>query len=288
MRRVLAVDLGGTKAAVGQVDESGRLSDRRRAPAAPTLDGTVERIAADASGVDAVGVIVPGLCTPGGDVWCPNLWGDVYVPLRAALEARLDVPVVIDCDRAGYVTGEAWRGVAHGLRDVVFVAVGTGIGVGILADGRVLRGAHGTAGSAGWAALSERWDDEFARCGCWESHAAGPAIASRHGAATAADVVAAARGGDTRARAALADAAAWTGRGIATLVSVIDPSVVVLGGGVMYGAGDFLLDPIRDEVVRWAQPIAARQCRIVLSTLGEDAGLFGAARLALDALEANG
>src|SRR5690606_21215957 len=162
----------------------------------------------------------------------------------------------------------------------------TGIGVGILADGRVLRGAHGTAGSAGWAALCERWDDAFARCGCWESHAAGPAIACRYGAATAADVVNAARSGDERARAALGEAAAWTGRGVATLVSVIDPSVVVLGGGVMHGAGDLLLDPIRCEVARWAQPIAARQCRVVLSTLGEDAGLLGAARLALDALEA--
>ena len=285
MRHVLAVDLGGTKASSARVDASGRVSDRRRAAAMPTLDLTVDRIVADVQHVSAVGVIVPGLCTPDGQAWCPNLWGDAYVPLRAALEARLDVPVVIDSDRAGYVTGEAWCGAARGVRDVVFVAVGTGIGVGILAEGRVLRGVHGTAGSAGWAALSSRWDDEFARCGCWESQAAGPAIARRFGDGTAADVVAAARGGDQRARAILDDAAAWTGRGIATLVSVIDPAIVVLGGGVMHGAGELLLDPIRAEVVRWAQPIAARDCRVVLSTLGEDAGLLGAARLALDALE---
>ena len=286
MSRVLAVDLGGTKAAIGRVDGDGRVHGRRRAAAPPTLEETVACIAEDATGVDAVGVIVPGLCTADGQAWCPNLWGDVHVPLRAALDARLDVPVAIDCDRAGYVMGEAWMGTAQGVRDVVFVAVGTGIGVGILSGGHVLRGAHGTAGSAGWSALSDCWDDEFARCGCWEAHAAGPAIAKAFGAPSTADVVAAARAGDTRAVAALGEAAAWTGRGVATLVSVLDPALVVLGGGVMHGAGDLLLDPIRDEVARWAQPIAARQCRIVLSTLGENAGLLGAARLALDALEA--
>lgn len=287
MSRVLAVDLGGTKAALGRVDEDGRVHGRRRTAAPASLDDTVACIAEDAIGVDAVGVIVPGLCTPDGRAWCPNLWGDVHVPLRDALQSRLAVPVAIDCDRAGHVVGEAWRGTAQGVRDVAFVAVGTGIGVGIIAGGHVVRGAHGTAGSAGWSALCERWDDEFARCGCWEAHAAGPAIAKAFGAASAADVVAAAREGDARAIAALRDAAAWTGRGIATLVSVLDPALVVLGGGVMHGAGDLLLDPIREAIARWAQPIAARQCRVVLSTLGEDAGLFGAARLALDALEAS-
>jgi len=165
----------------------------------------------------------------------------------------------------------------------VFVAIGTGIGVGILSDGRVLRGAHGIAGAAGWFALDPAWTEAYGTMGCWEAEAAGPAIARRAGRSDAGEVVEAARAGDPGARAVIARAAGYTAMGVANLVSVINPEVVVLGGGLGYGAADLLLDPVRAGVRRWAQPIAAARCRIEASQLGEDAGLLGAARLALDA-----
>ncbi|HEY8535910.1 MAG TPA: ROK family protein [Vicinamibacterales bacterium] len=285
MTTVLAVDLGGTKTALARVDADGTVRDRRRLPAAHDVDGSVAQIAEAASNVHAVGVIVPGIYTPaGGTAWCPNLWGTDEVPLLDALRARLDVPVAIDSDRAGYVLGESWLGAARGLRDVAFVALGTGIGVGILSGGRVLGGAHGIAGAAGWFALDPRWTEEYGRTGCWEAEAAGPAIARHAGAPDAHAAAEAARRGDRRARAAFERAARYTAMGIANLISVLNPEAVVLGGGVGQGAADLLLEPIRAEVGRWAQPVAAARCRIVLTELGEDAGLLGAARLALDLL----
>jgi glucokinase len=283
---VLAVDLGGTKTAIARVDEHGDVRDRLTLPAARTLDATAAQIigAAGAAGpCDAVGVIVPGIYNPKtGGAWCPNLWGRDEVPLRRMLAERLALDVFIDSDRAGYVLGEAWLGAASGLRDALFVAVGTGIGVGILAGGRVVRGAGGIAGAAGWFALSPDWKETYAAVGCWEAEAAGPAVARRAGLSDAAAVAAAARSGDPRALAALDHAARFTAMGIANLISAFDPEAVVLGGGLMVGAGDLLLDRIRAEVSRWAQPIASSRCRIELTRLGADAGLLGAARLALD------
>lgn len=285
MATVLAVDLGGTKTALARVDAQGAVGDRRTLVSSPTLEGSVEQIAAAAIGVDAVGVVVPGIYTVStGRAWCPNLWGMEDVPLRDALRDRLNVDVFIDSDRSGYVLGESWLGAARGLRDVAFVAIGTGIGVGILSDGAVIRGAHGIAGAAGWFALNHEWIEPYAQVGCWEAEAAGPAVARLAGAGDAKTVVASARAGDRAALDVLHRAARYTGMGVANLISVLNPEVVVLGGGLMQGAGDLLLDRIRATAARWAQPIAAARCRIELTQLGEAAGLLGAARLALDGI----
>ncbi|HWR51973.1 MAG TPA: ROK family protein [Bryobacteraceae bacterium] len=282
MSRVLAVDLGGTKHASALVDEAGGVTEKRKLPADRSLEGTVSQIAdrASGSGIDRVGIIVPGIYDPrNGTAWAPNLWGWDPVPLRAALERRLSVPATIASDRAGYVLGEQWLGAARGLQDVAFVAVGTGIGVGILSGGRLIEGAHGIAGAAGWMAVDRAWKPEYERTGCWEWEAAGPAVARRAGLDSAQAVVEAACKGDERAMAALEETASFLAMGIANLISILDPDAVILGGGLMQ-AGDVLLERIRAHVPRWAQPIAARLTRIELTALGEDAGLFGAARLA--------
>lgn len=287
MRRVLAVDLGGTKTAVAYVDQGGAIQDHRKLAAAHTLEGTVAQIAEAAAGASAVGIIVPGIYdAQTGRAWCPNLWGAEEAPLLEALKARIDTPVVIDSDRAGYVLGEVWLGAARGLKDVVFVAVGTGIGAGILSNGKVIRGAHGIAGAAGWMALSPEWKDIYAQTGCWEAESAGPAVARIGGAANAQGVVAAARSGDVSARGVLDHAARFIGLGVANLISILNPEAVVLGGGLIQGAGDLMMGTIRAAAARWAQPVAARRCRIEITQLGENAGLLGAARLALfDALK---
>ena len=132
----------------------------------------------------------------------------------------------------------------------------------------------------GWFALDPRWRDDYGRMGSFEAEAAGPALARRFGAASAEDVAEAARGGDPAARRAVDETVEWLAMGTANLISALNPQVVVLGGGLMQAAGLFL-EPLRHAVRRWAQPLAADQCRIELTTLGEDAALFGAARLAL-------
>ncbi len=282
---VLAVDFGGTKTAIALVDENGSIHERRVLASARTVTASVEQIASVSDGWDAAGIVVPGIYDDAtGLAWCPNLWGPSKVPLREAVRNRLGTNVFIDSDRAGCVLGESWLGAARGLRHVVFVASGTGIGVGILADGAVVRGAGGVAGAAGWFALTPEWKDAYRSVGCWEAEAAGPSVARRAGLADGAAVVTAARAGNRAAVEALDRAARFTAMGIANLISAFNPEAVVLGGGFIAGAGDLILNRIRAEVVRWAQPVAASCCRIDVTTLGEDAALLGAARLALDGI----
>jgi glucokinase len=281
MSTVLAVDLGGTKTAMALVDDSGRITLPTKNLAEHSLDAIAEQIADRAREVDAVGVIVPGIYdNRTGMAWCPNLWGWDEVPLRDALISRLRVPVVIDSDRCGYVLGEQWLGAARGLSDVVFIAIGTGIGAGILCDGKLIRGAHGIAGAAGWFALDREWRESYAQTGCWETEAAGPGVARNAGMLNGEAVIAAAHRGDEAARHVLTRAATYTGMAVANLISLLNPEMVVLGGGFMQGAADLMFNRIRDEAARWAQPIAFRRTRIEQSALGESAGTLGAARLA--------
>jgi glucokinase len=225
-------------------------------------------------------MVVPGIYDPvTGQAWAPNLWGDRQVAVRDALAELLPVRLTIDSDRSGYLLGESWLGVARGCTDAVFLGVGTGIGAGILCAGRVVRGAAGIAGAVGWFATDADWTPQ-GTLGCWEAQAAGPALARRAHALTAEAVTDAAQKGDAVAQRAVAAVAHALAMGIANLISALNPQIVVLGGGLMQ-ASDLFLEPIRRAVPRWAQPISARQCRIEPSALGEDAGLFGAARLAL-------
>ncbi len=289
----LAIDLGGTKASFAVVDSQGAVLSRSKRPSHEggtvlSFDALAEAAtdslsAAGLSWPDlrGVGLVVPGIYNPRtGQAWAPNLWGRDEVPLLGELRARLPGRVVIDSDRSGYVLGEAWRGAARDSTDVVFLAVGTGIGAGILSHGRLVRGHGGIAGAVGWFALDPRWHDDYGRMGSLEAEAAGPALARRLGAASAEEVAEAARRGDPAARRAVDETVEWLAMGTANLISAFNPEVVVLGGGLMQAA-DLFLDPVRRAVRRWAQPLAAEQCRIELTRLGEDAALFGAARLAL-------
>lgn len=292
MSPVLAVDLGGTKVSFAVVDADGTVRARAKRPSheggaalshdalAASAAETVRAAGLRWTDVRAAGVVVPGIYDPAtGRAWAPNLWGRDEVPLGEELRKRLPVPVVVDSDRSGYVLGEAWRGAARDCKDVVFLAVGTGIGAGILSHGRLVRGSGGIAGAVGWFALDPRWREDFGRMGSFEAEAAGPALARRLGAPSAEDVAAAARRGEPAARRAVDETVEWLAMGIANLVSALNPQVVVLGGGLMQ-ASDLFLEPVRHAVRRWAQPLAVDQCRIELTQLGEDAALLGAARLA--------
>jgi glucokinase len=186
----------------------------------------------------------------------------------------------------------------------VFLTVGTGIGAGLIADGRLVSGTRGVAGAAGWLVIERDWKPEYARVGCLEALGAGPAVArlaesalrqtpqslmasiarQQGGKVTAEVVAAAARRRDPLARRILEEVGDNLGRGVASIVSLLNPEVVVLGGGLA-GAGELILRPLRRAVRKWGQPLAARQARIVRSKLGEEAGFLGAARYALLRLE---
>ena len=252
----------------------------------------------------ACGITVPGIYRANsGTVWAPNIPGWDDYPLRAELESALgpSVRVVIDSDRAAYILGETWRGAAAGARDAIFLAVGTGIGAGIMTDGRVLRGHADIAGAIGWLALDRPFEPRYVSCGQFEYRASGPGLAAvaselvatdttyggelravARNVMTAAHVFAAHERGDPVARRVIDDAIAFWGMAAANLVSLFNPETIVFGGGV-FGPATRFLPQIRAEATQWAQPISMQQVRFVASTLGGDAGLYGAARLALEA-----
>lgn len=308
----LGIDLGGTKIAAGVVASSGKLrSNVRVVTPASGVKNALKAIfdaahaAVAASGLDwqpirAIGVGVPGAYDPKTEtVWAPNLPGWKKVPLKRRLEDALERPVFVEGDRNVQALAEAWLGSGKGARNLVFLTVGTGIGAGIIADGRLIPGARGVAGAAGWLVTESQWRAEFGRVGCLEFHGAGPAVAriaaralradprslvqklaaQRQGKITAEVVAAAARRGDATARRVLEEVGTNLGRGVASIICLLNPEVVVLGGGLA-GAGEFILRPLRRAVRQWGQPLASRQVRIVRSRLGVDAGILGAARYA--------
>ena len=288
----LAADLGGTKVAVARVDESGEVTYPLQAPTPPTgglavvesIAGLMHRL--PAKGAVGLGVGVPGLAYPDGAVWAPNIRGWERMPLRELLCERLGLPVLVESDRNAFVTGEAWQGSAKGCSDVVFVAIGTGIGAGIISGGRLIRGFGELAGCAGWIAVREHFRPAYRAIGCLESHVAGPGIARAarrvfQRPIEAREVVQRAQRGDERAREVLAKAGHDLGLALANLVDILNPQMIVIGGGVA-GAGNLLLGPARATLRRWAQPLAAKQVRIRRSHLGTWAGLLGAARLCFD------
>jgi glucokinase len=191
--------------------------------------------------------------------------------------------LVVESDRNASVLGEAWAGAARGARDAIYLIVGTGIGAGIISGGELVRGAAELSGCAGWLVAM----DCDGRMRPLEELSAGPAI-GRAGAkalgareASAQQVFELAATGNTAAQAVIENAAQNLGIAVANLISLFNPEVVVLGGGVGT-AGPALLDPLRATALRWAQPLAAKSVRIEASTLGANAPLLGAAYLALN------
>ena len=308
------IDVGGTKIASALFTCEGEISAREKVAidsaggdaAAVQVAGRIRALAAAAaeSGgrLAAVGICVPGIAySASGKVWAPNIPGWDQYPLIEKIRGLCSapVPLVLESDRSAYVAGEAWQGAAAGAADAVFLAVGTGIGAGIVSGGRILHGHEDIAGAVGWFGLDPDFKAEYAAMGCFEAEASGNSLArkarerlgqgrassmpdlagGRLEAVTAEVVAAAARSGDVLALEIVAEAVAYLGMGIANIVSLLNPEIVVVGGGLFHAA-DVLLEPVRREVGRWAQPLAARGVRIELSGLGEDAGLYGCGRLA--------
>ncbi|MGA8531843.1 MAG: ROK family protein [Acidobacteriaceae bacterium] len=289
---VLAADLGATNIRVARVSSTGRISHRRQTPV-PSAGGAavVEALALllreiPREGVRGVGVDVPGLAYGNGDVWAPNIRGWKRMPLGKLLRGKLRLPVVVESDRNAFVMGEAWKGAARNCANVIFLAIGTGIGAGILMDGRLLRGHGELAGCVGWMAVRDQYLPHYRSVGCLESHAAGPGIglaASRKlGRKISAQQAASlAAEGNERARQVLRDAGGYLGLALANLVSTLNPEMIVLGGGVAE-AGELVLKTARRTMMRWGQPIAVQQVRVEPSQLGDSASLLGAAKLAFN------
>jgi glucokinase len=303
------VDLGGTKLAVAVVSPEGELLAQIQEPTCqdgpePGLEQIVRLARAllespnlAAYPIEAVGVGIPAVLERDRDfvIWAPNLHGWRDVALRPALEAALGLPVCVEYDGHTAVLAEAWLGAGRGFHSIVDLILGTGIGGGMILEGRLLRGLNRLAGAAGWFVLASDpnlHEERAESIGFWEAMAAGPGLALRARAElslhpdsalaplgdrlTAVDVFAAAEQGDRLANDLLDRLAGWLGLGIANIVSLVNPQVVILGGG-MGSQCTRLLPSIQEVVQRWAQPISARSVQLKVSPLGARAGLLGAA-----------
>jgi glucokinase len=319
VRFVLGIDIGGTNLVVGAVAEDGSALHALRSEVTRPEEGsdavlgrlrTMGRAVMDdtrrlvpGAQFAGVGVGAPGpLDTKRGVVLLtPNL-GWVNLPLRQLMQDALSVPVMIDNDANCAVLGEWWMGAARGAKQVIGITIGTGIGGGIIVGGRLYHGASDCAGEIGHTTVEV--NGRRCKCGnygCLEAYASGPAIARRaveaieagqpsrlpdyvEGALekiTAQTVYQAAHDGDELAEEVVGDTAKFLGAGIANMINIFNPEIVVVFGGVTY-AGDRLFGPLKREVAKRAFKPAVAVCRIVPAELTGTAGVYGAARTFID------
>lgn len=311
---VLGIDLGGTKLALAVFMETGELvsrkvialEGRKGTEAGKLITGQIIEFLEDADyGIQSIGISVPGIAYLNtGRVWAPNIPGWDDYPLHEEVkQVSGNIPVNIDSDRACYILGEQWQGNAQNCRDAIYLAVGTGIGAGILVNGTVLRGANDIAGAVGWMALCKPYQTKYIPCGCFEHYASGNGIAklARENIAadkayngilkgmkasniTASDVFDAYEKKDPIAAQVITGAVKFWGMAAANLVSIFNPEKIIFGGGV-FGPAVKLLPEIKEEAAKWAQPVSITQVKIESSALNSDAGVYGAGFLAIQALK---
>jgi glucokinase len=310
---VIGIDLGGTKIQSLVVDGTGQIlgEDRRPTVAGEGLDAVVDRMmesvgrALDQSGVAptaarAVGVSAPGPCDfdHGVLLHAPNLPGWVNVPLTTLIEERLGLPTFLENDANAAALAEARYGAGQGARHLIYLTISTGIGGGLILDGGIYRGADGTAGELGHVTVDEQ--GPLHNCGmrgCLEVLASGTAIgrmaqeaalagrserlatAAAGGELNAVAVHAAAEAGDPVADEILEKASHYLGVGLANLLNIFNPQVIVIGGGVAH-IGARLLDPAIELARSRAFRLPAQTVRFRTAALEGRAEALGAAALA--------
>jgi glucokinase len=316
MTLAIGVDVGGTKVAAGVVDEEGRILAKLKRSTPAASPARTEQAIADvvtellaqvppdqitAIGLGAAGFVDSARATM---LFAPNLaWRDE--PLKQRVQERLGREVVVENDANASAWAEARFGAARGYRDVMLVAVGTGIGASIIIGGELYRGRWGIAGEPGHVRVVP--DGRLCGCGnrgCWEQYSSGNALVAearefarrtpegamrllqlgggRPEGISGPEITQAATEGDPAALRCFQTVGGWLGQGLADLAAILDPACFVIGGGVSE-AGDLLLDPARSAFERALTGRGHRPyAEIKVAQLGQDAGIVGAADLARD------
>jgi len=297
---IAAVDIGGTKIAVGAVNDHGRLLSREEIPTdagqgyTSTLDqiGQMVRQVGEASGAEISGI---GIGSTGPLDPVTGEFGDVDFlpgwrgqnPVRD-LQQIFSVPVAMENDGDAAALGESAWGAARNKSRLIYITVGTGIGGGFIFDGELYRGVDHAHPEVGHQVIDASGPD--CSCGfrgCWESLAGGPAMVAwmegnrpaghqHHGALTAKRICELAREGDPVARKAVEREAHYLGLGVANLITLFTPDAIVLGGSVMKNAVLFL-DGMRKTIARGCRFVPFGKADLMLASLGEDSNLIGAA-----------
>jgi glucokinase len=314
-RPVLAIDLGGTKFVAAVVSTTGEIVSRHykltladEGPEAvirrmlDTIDDLIRNTGLSSSPPSSIAIAAAGaIDSASGTVTSsPNLPGWCHIPLKEMVQKATGIRTIVLNDASAAALGEHAFGAGRGVDNMIYITVSTGIGGGIIIDGKLYGGACGAAGEIGHTTI----DVNGPRCscgsvGCLEMLASGKAIAREaqrliSGGAktcmlelaegelqnvTAKTVSAAAQRGDATATAVVAKAAAYLGVGLVNLVNIFNPEMIIVGGGVAK-MGDSLLDGARKVVAERAFQLPARAVRIVPSQLGDNAGILGAVAFA--------
>lgn len=320
---ILGIDLGGTKILTAVVNTQGEMLSRDHS-ITPAREGqqavvrsifeSVGRVLDQAhiatADLVAIGLGAPGLSNPETGILftSPNLPGWKDVPLRDIIEKELGKKVFLINDANAAAVGELYFGAGRGARNFIYITVSTGIGGGIIIDGKIYTGSVGMAGELGHMVI----DDEGPLCncgnrGCWETLASGTALAreARHkikdGVTSsilqlaggdlekinAEAIHKAARTGDNLATELIAKTAYYLGVGLANLINIFNPEVIVIGGGVS-NIGDMLLEPAFEEAGRRAFKPSYQAVRFARAELGRNSGVLGAAAYALEKMKGGG
>ena len=302
------VDIGGTATKIGAFDQRGTLLSKWEIKTDTSENGSLilpnvaEEIlhyARNLSRVIAIGVGIPGPVQRGGYVKrCVNLgWGD-FNPARELAAILRGVPVFAGNDANMAAMGEYWQGSGKNAENVVFITLGTGVGGGIILDGKMVYGMGGLGGEIGHVIVNP---DETIPCNCGQygcldqtasatgivrqakrmlEESSEPSVLRDLESITARDVVDAARKGDELAAKAFDRCMYFLGKSLAMLTNIIDPEVYVIGGGVSK-AGDYLTETVKKHFDAMST-LSEQKADIVLAKLGNDAGIYGAAKLAMD------
>jgi glucokinase len=300
-QRTIGIDVGGTKILAGVVERDGTVvrTERRDTPVESTeafltgLAGVVDRLRDDS--VAAVGIGIPSTIDQREGISVFSVHVPLEgIPLREIAERYLGLPVAIDNDANAAAVAEWTIGAGRGTQHMIMLTLGTGIGGGLILGGRLYRGSSGAAAELGHMVVEFDGPECRGFCtgrGHFEYFASGRAAndlaAELFGPQTdSRQLLAAARDGDERAVVALTEMARRVGAGMASLVNIFDPEVIVIGGG--FGeAFDLLLEPALETLRRDALPPGRDRVRVVAAELGEEAGMVGAGLIAFEKLEAS-
>lgn len=308
-RLIAAIDLGGTKIYTVLADAQGRILafTREETKANRGPDAIIRQMASTVhtvfskAGQSTSRLSGVGVCAAGFFDWqkkllihSPNLPGWDMVPLEKELEQQLGVPVIAENDANAQALGEARLGAGRGAQDQIFITVSTGIGAGLIVDGSIYRGSKGFAGEVGHMVVKS--DGPVCGCGrrgCLETVSSGTAIARAalnavndgkktllsatlisEGKLAAPHIFQAAQLGDTVAKEILAEATHYLGIGLVNLVNLLNPEIIIVGGGVAE-AGEVFLNPLRELITHNAIPPSAATVTLKKAELGVEAGVTG-------------
>ena len=291
MRTAVAVDLGGTAIKSARCDARGRLTNRREVPTPKGRSAILKTIIKEIEAhlpASAIGLGTPGLVDAQGRVMggCPNIPGWSGTQIGKALRRRFRLTVRVGNDANLAALGECAYGAGKGAKSLVLVTLGTGIGSGIVLDGKLFPGGRSLGAEIGHATI----DVHGRECGCggrgcFERHASASAILQNYGKNSIRDVrevFKRARGGDRKAKRAVADGLEALGLGLAGIINTFNPEVLLLGGGMSRIPG--VVSAASRIARKRAIPVCSRGVRIAAARLGNDAGLAGAGRLALSSM----